>query len=131
MHGYASFRVACSNTHTASTYLCIYRSCLYSQTGWVCREVVKDLLAKGVSVKAFVRDTKKAGRVLPVAAEAFEGDLYQYADVMKAVDGVDAIICTASTNTPSDPLGPFNIDYNVCPPSAVASNFVEVLFIWR
>jgi NAD(P)H-binding len=82
-----------------------------------CREVVKDLLKKGVKVKALVRDTRKAGRVLPVAAEIFEEDVYQYADVVKAVEGVDAIICASSATSPTDPLGPFNIDYTVCFPS--------------
>jgi uncharacterized protein YbjT (DUF2867 family) len=77
------------------------------------REVVKQLLKKGVQVKAFVRDSKKAGRMLPVAAELVQGNVYQYADVVKAVDGVDAIICATGANTPTDPLGPFSVDYTV------------------
>jgi putative NADH-flavin reductase len=75
--------------------------------------VVKDLLKKGVKVTAMVQDTQKAGRVLPVATEIVKGNVYQYADVVKAVKDVDAIICAASATNPSDPLGPFNVDYTV------------------
>jgi hypothetical protein len=81
----------------------------------LCREVVKDLLKRGVRVKALVKDSVKANQVLPKEDELdiVKGNVYQYADVARAVKGVDAIICSSSATDRTDPLGPFSVDYTV------------------
>lgn len=81
-----------------------------------CREIVKDLVRRGVGVKAMVKDAAKADRVLPKDIDVFKGNVYQYADVQYAVKGVDAIICASAASEPTDPLGPFSVDYTVLLP---------------
>jgi uncharacterized protein YbjT (DUF2867 family) len=58
-------------------------------TGTVGREVVSQLLAAGMSVRALVRDPATAG--LPVEVQVLRGDLSDPGTVAAAVDGVAAV----------------------------------------
>lgn len=79
-----------------------------------CREVVRQLSAKGIQVVALVRDINKAASKLPTAnVQLVQGDLYQYDTIPGALQGCDAVICAASTREFLDPLGPFKVDFSV------------------
>jgi uncharacterized protein YbjT (DUF2867 family) len=58
--------------------------------GGVGRAVVQQLSAQGVPVRALVRDSVRASKVLPGASagvEVVEGDVYDYQSVVRAVQG--------------------------------------------
>ena len=79
-----------------------------------CREVIRQLSAKGVQVVALVRDINRAASKLPTAnVQLVQGDLYQYATIPAALKGCDAVICAASTRDNFDPFGPFKVDFSV------------------
>lgn len=83
------------------------------------RRVVEALRARGVAVRALVRDRARAGSVLPTptAPDAAEpsfdlavGDVYQYSTLPAALAGVSAVVMVHAASDKSDPLGPFNVD---------------------
>lgn len=81
------------------------------------RRVVEVLREKGVPVRALVRSTTRASKLLPApeegALEVAYGDVFQYASLPAAFGDANAlVICTGSRDF-RDPLGPFNIDYQV------------------
>mmetsp|Transcript_40238 Transcript_40238/g.89334 ORF Transcript_40238/g.89334 Transcript_40238/m.89334 type:complete len:288 (-) Transcript_40238:715-1578(-) len=86
-------------------------------TGRTGREVVNTLLAQGVSVRALVRDVSKADKLFKSSSdpsdrlEVVAGDVFQYATLPKAFGGADAVIVATGASDPTDPLGPFNIDF--------------------
>ena len=60
-----------------------------SATGRIGLAAAKTLLAKGFPVRAFVRRRNSQAQALEAAgAELFIGDIYDYRDVLKALDGV-------------------------------------------
>lgn len=84
-----------------------------------CRAVVEALAAKGVPVRALVRDTAKAissglaGSGNGGTTEVVRGDVFQFASLPPALEGCTAVICCTGASDPRDPLGPFNVDYQV------------------
>ncbi|TWF58717.1 SDR family oxidoreductase [Neorhizobium alkalisoli] len=66
-------------------------------TGSIGRPVVAEALARGHSVKALVRDTRK-GRTLGSSVNLVLGDLTEEASVQMAVRDVDAIVFTHGSN---------------------------------
>jgi len=63
-------------------------------TGSIGQMVVPELLARGVSVRALVRDEERARRSLPAAVEFAVGDLAIGNGLAAALDGVDAVVLT-------------------------------------
>ena len=68
-------------------------------TGNIGRLVVDELLARGVTVRALVRDVARARSILPDAVEVARGDLATGEGLAAAVDGVDAIVLTHGGET--------------------------------
>jgi uncharacterized protein YbjT (DUF2867 family) len=68
-------------------------------TGWVGKSVVRRLTGKGKQVAAFVRDpaSEKAQALAKTGAKLVKGDLKEPATIERALDGVDTVICTASS----------------------------------
>ena len=62
-------------------------------TGSIGRLVVNEAMRRGHSVRALVRETKRA-RDLPAQAECVVGDLTKPATLVAAVGGIDAIVFT-------------------------------------
>lgn len=66
-------------------------------TGTVGLHVVRELLERGVSVRAFVRGPRRAAGVLGDRVELTTGDLADPASIRAALDGVDRVfLCSAN-----------------------------------
>ena len=46
--------------------------------------------------------------------EIVRGDVFQYATLPKALGDANVVIVATGAADPLDPLGPFNVDYQVC-----------------
>lgn len=49
----------------------------------------------------------------PHASQVVRGDVFQYASLPPALDGCAAVVCCTGASDPRDPLGPFNVDFQV------------------
>lgn len=78
-------------------------------TGSIGRPVVEEALAHGHSVRALVRDTRKA-RMLGDKVDICLGDLTETDSLAMAVDGVDAIVFTHGSDG-GGKLGSERVDY--------------------
>lgn len=71
-------------------------------TGGVGQLVVSKLLEKGVSVRIFTRDTKKAEKMFNQQVEIFVGDIREPSTLVAAMANITSIICcTGTTAFPS------------------------------
>ena len=61
-------------------------------------EVVKQTLARGARVRAFVRDKRSAAAVLPPEVELFEGDFAQRTAARAAMRGVERVFLLAAVH---------------------------------
>ncbi|MDH3978602.1 MAG: SDR family oxidoreductase [Gammaproteobacteria bacterium] len=80
-------------------------------TGGTGREVVKDLLANGYEVRAFVRNAETAREKLGDDVEYIEGDVRDRASIDAALPGVDAIISAIGAGRGNPDNGPEFVDY--------------------
>jgi putative NADH-flavin reductase len=70
---------------------------VFGATGKTGQEIVKQSLAQGYEVTAFVRDPSKM--VLEHGdLKIVTGDIYEFTGVMQAIKGQDAVICTLGTS---------------------------------
>lgn len=76
-------------------------------TGSIGRPVVEEALRQGHSVRALVRDPRRAR--LPSEVELVSGDLTDPASLTAAVDGIDAIVFTHGTHGGTGPVE--TVDY--------------------
>ena len=75
-------------------------------TGKTGGQTVKHLLAKGASVRAFVRDEEKASQLKEQGVELLVGDIGDAGAVARALDGVEGILLTL-------PNGPNQLDWEL------------------
>lgn len=83
-------------------------------TGGVGKAVVKQLVDQGIECRALVRDGLKASRELPSTMDGMqimEGNVYNYRDCARAVEGCNAVICCTGPTDRFDPLQPFKVDF--------------------
>ena len=80
-------------------------------TGGTGGEVVRELLANGYHVRAFVRDPEKARTALGEDIEYAVGDVRERATVEAALDGVDALISAVGAGRGDLANGPEFVDY--------------------
>ena len=66
---------------------------VFGATGSLGSHIVKQSLEKGYSVKAFTRNAKKLEALKSEYLTIVEGDVLNFADVERAIKGVDAVIC--------------------------------------
>src|ERR1700744_3449886 len=78
-------------------------------TGSVGRLVVEEALRQGLSVRALVRDNRKA-RQLPAGAHVFVGDVTQPETLTPAVRDVDAVVFTLGSEG-GGKAGAESVDY--------------------
>jgi len=71
-------------------------------------EVVKQTLALGGRVRAFVRDSSSARAVLPSEVELFEGDFSQRAAAFRAMQGVERVFLLAAVH---ERMGEFELGF--------------------
>jgi uncharacterized protein YbjT (DUF2867 family) len=80
-------------------------------TGETGRRIVKELVQRGIPVRALVRDRDKAAQILPPGVELVVGDVLQ-PESLKAAIGDSTVLLSATGAAPSfDPTGPYKVDY--------------------
>lgn len=80
-------------------------------TGRTGREIVRQLVDRGIAVKAMVRDAEAAKALLPEGIEIVVGDVLQVKSIQSAIADC-TVLLSATGATPSfDPTGPFQVDY--------------------
>lgn len=81
------------------------RVLILGASGATGHEVVRQALAQGLNVTAFVRDPARLKLFAPTL-RVFQGDVGDYADVAGAVEGQDAVISTLGVGRPlhTDPV---------------------------
>jgi uncharacterized protein YbjT (DUF2867 family) len=72
-------------------------------TGGTGQEVVDQALAKGLHVRALVRDESKARLLFGDRVQYATGDVREPRSLKKATKGVDEVICALGTNVQRDP----------------------------
>jgi uncharacterized protein YbjT (DUF2867 family) len=80
-------------------------------TGETGRRIVKQLVDRGITVRALVRNLDAARSLLPTEVTLIEGDVLDASGLAAAI-GDSTVICCATGARPSfDPLGPYRVDY--------------------
>lgn len=82
-------------------------------TGATGRLIVQDLVGKGATVRALVRNVYRARNLKQLqGADLIEGDLYNYESVKEAVSGSDTVIsAVGARGLPFDPLQAYRTEY--------------------
>ncbi len=80
-------------------------------TGQTGRQVVAELVAQGMEVKALVRDRAKAQANLPDAVEIVVGDVLDPISLNEALADCQALISATGAAPSFDPTGPYKVDY--------------------
>eukprot|EP00250_Pteridium_aquilinum_P035328 c9145_g1_i1 orf=57-2174(+) len=77
------------------------------------RLVVENLISKGVSVRALVRDAYKARSIQQLKdCECIEADLYKYESVKKAIGDCNVVICAIGARAFAlDPFSTYQVEY--------------------
>ncbi|NER80294.1 MAG: SDR family oxidoreductase [Leptolyngbya sp. SIO1D8] len=80
-------------------------------TGETGRRIVRLLLAKGIAVKAMVRDRPKAQEILSNSVELVMGDVLNSSSIEAAIADCTILICATGARPSFDPAGPYQVDF--------------------
>ncbi|ASC71276.1 putative NAD-dependent epimerase [Halomicronema hongdechloris C2206] len=80
-------------------------------TGETGRRIVRLLVSRGISVKAFVRDVDVARAILPIEAELVRGDVLDRDTISLALADCTLLFCATGARPSFDPTGPYKVDY--------------------
>lgn len=81
-------------------------------TGGTGQEVVDQALARGLHVRALVRDESKARMLFGDRVQYISGDVREPRSLKRAMKGVDEVICALGSNVQRDPENsPERVDY--------------------
>jgi uncharacterized protein YbjT (DUF2867 family) len=80
-------------------------------TGETGRRIVQVLVARGIPVRALVRDLDKARLVLPSEAELVVGDALKLESLREAIADCTVILSATGAAPSFDPTGPYKVDY--------------------
>ncbi|MEO0489903.1 MAG: SDR family oxidoreductase [Cyanobacteria bacterium J06659_2] len=80
-------------------------------TGRTGREIVRQLVARGIAVKAMVRDAEAAKAALPEGVEIVVGDVLQVKSLQNAIADCTVLLSATGAIPSFDPTGPFQVDY--------------------
>ncbi len=80
-------------------------------TGQTGSHIVGLLLAKGIEVRALVRDLNKANSELPTEAEKVVGNVLDKASLTAALVDCDVLVSATGAAPSLDPSGPYQVDY--------------------
>ena len=84
--------------------------CVFGATGRTGRQVVAELVQRGVAVRAVVRDRDRAS-LLPQEAEIVVGDVGDIGSIDAALTGCSDLICAAGATPSLNAFDPFAVDY--------------------
>ena len=80
-------------------------------TGQTGRRIVKQLVDRGIEVRAFVRDEEKAREILPAGVELVTGDVLQAQTLKDALKGCTVVFCATGAKPSIDPTQPYLVDF--------------------
>jgi uncharacterized protein YbjT (DUF2867 family) len=80
-------------------------------TGKTGQHIVTQLVDRGISVRAMVRDTAKAQAMLPTAVEWVVGDVLNPNDLRAAMADCSVVFCATGAQPSFDVSGPYKVDY--------------------
>ncbi len=80
-------------------------------TGETGRRIVRVLVAKGIPVRAMVRDRQRAQEILPNVVECVEGDVLNRDNITYAIADCTVLVCATGARPSFDPTGPYQVDY--------------------
>lgn len=80
-------------------------------TGETGRRIVKELVQRGIPVRALVRDVEKAKQILPPEAELVTGDVLQVESLKAAIADCTVLLSATGAAPSFDPTGPYKVDY--------------------
>ncbi|MFQ4141246.1 NAD(P)H-binding protein [Chlorogloeopsis sp. ULAP02] len=80
-------------------------------TGETGRRIVEELIARGIPVRALVRDIQKARSILPAEAELVQGDVLDRQSLTTALGDCTVLLCATGAKPSFDPTGPYKVDY--------------------
>ena len=80
-------------------------------TGNTGQRIVKQLVERGISVRALVRDLEAAREVLPAEAELVVGDVLEPQGLGDAIADSTVLLSATGAAPSLNPLGPYSVDY--------------------
>jgi uncharacterized protein YbjT (DUF2867 family) len=80
-------------------------------TGETGRRIVKELVDRGIPVRALVRSRELAAQVLPPRAEVVVGDVLDPTTLEAGMEGCTVVLCATGARPSWDPLQPYRVDY--------------------
>ncbi|MBD2595858.1 epimerase [Nostoc sp. MBR 210] len=80
-------------------------------TGETGRRIVQELVARNISVRAFVRDIQTAKAILPPDVELVVGDVLQADSLAAALGDSTVLLCATGAKPSFDPTGPYKVDF--------------------
>jgi uncharacterized protein YbjT (DUF2867 family) len=80
-------------------------------TGGTGRQIVKQLVARGIPVRALVRDLEKAKQLLPADVELVLGDVLQPASLKTAMADCTVVLSATGAAPSLNVFGPLSVDY--------------------
>jgi len=80
-------------------------------TGETGRRIVKELVKRGVPVRALVRNIDSAREILPPEVELVVGDVLEPATIAAAIADCTVLLSATGAKPGFDPTGPYKVDY--------------------
>ena len=80
-------------------------------TGETGRRIIRLLVAKGISVKALIRDRQRAQEILPKPVEIAIGDVLNRPSIESAISDCTVLVCATGARPSFDLTGPYQVDY--------------------
>jgi uncharacterized protein YbjT (DUF2867 family) len=80
-------------------------------TGETGRRIVKELVDRGIPVRALVRSRELAAQVLPPKVEVVVGDVLDPTTLEAGMEGCTVVLCATGARPSWDPLQPYRVDY--------------------
>lgn len=80
-------------------------------TGETGRRIVRELVERGIPVRALVRDLAAAQAILPAGVELVVGDVLQAKALGEAIADSTVLFCATGARPSFDFTGPFSVDY--------------------
>jgi uncharacterized protein YbjT (DUF2867 family) len=80
-------------------------------TGQTGRQIVRQLEAKNIPVRALVRDQGRANAILSSSTELVVADVLAPETLKKAIAGCTIVFCATGASPSLNPFGPYQVDY--------------------
>lgn len=80
-------------------------------TGETGRRIVKQLVDRGIPVRALVRNLETARSILPTEVEFVQGDVLEGSKLISAIADSTVVFCATGAKPSFDPTQPYKVDF--------------------